>query len=77
VSGLLVWGFTAVLLSQVLRLGGFELPWDVDRVEDLPEDVVALAMRDRAAAEVTADHHQLDQHGHERPRQHQDHRHDA
>ena len=45
VSGLLVWGFTAVLLSQVLRLGGFEIPWDVDRVEDLPEDVIARAKR--------------------------------
>jgi len=59
VAGLLVWGFTAGLLSQVLRLGGFERPWDTDRVEELPADVVALAMRDRAAAEVTPDRHQL------------------
>jgi 8-oxo-dGTP pyrophosphatase MutT (NUDIX family) len=60
VAGLLVWGFTAMLLDHVLRLGGFERPWDVDRIEELPADVVALAMRDRAAAEVTPDHSHRD-----------------
>lgn len=55
VAGLLVWGFTAGLLSQVLRLGGFELPWDSSRVEPLPDEVVDLATRDQAAAEITPD----------------------
>jgi 8-oxo-dGTP pyrophosphatase MutT (NUDIX family) len=30
VDGLLVWGFTAMLLSSVLRLAGWERPWDQD-----------------------------------------------
>lgn len=67
VAGLLVWGFTAGLLSQVLRLGGFERPWDADRVEPLPADVVDLATRDQAAAEVTSDNH-LDPADHRRDR---------
>jgi len=28
VAGLVVWGFTAVVLDQLLRLGGWEQPWD-------------------------------------------------
>jgi 8-oxo-dGTP pyrophosphatase MutT (NUDIX family) len=57
VAGLLVWGATALLLTHVLRLGGFERPWDRDRVEELPPDVVAMTMRDQAAAQVTSDRH--------------------
>jgi 8-oxo-dGTP pyrophosphatase MutT (NUDIX family) len=44
-DGMLVWGFTAGLLDAVLRLGGWEQPWDHDRLEDLPEEVSALAVR--------------------------------
>ena len=44
-DGMLVWGFTAGLLDAVLRLGGWEQPWDRDRLEDLPEEVTALAVR--------------------------------
>jgi 8-oxo-dGTP pyrophosphatase MutT (NUDIX family) len=33
---LLVWGFTAGLLDRLLRLAGWELPWDAGRLEDLP-----------------------------------------
>lgn len=44
-DGMLVWGFTAGLLDAVLRLGGWERPWDRDRLEDLPEEVTALAVR--------------------------------
>lgn len=40
---LLVWGFTAGVLDQLLRLGGWERPWDADRVAELDPDVVALA----------------------------------
>ena len=34
---LLVWGFTAVLLSGVLRLAGLERPWDAGRVVPLAD----------------------------------------
>ena len=34
--GLLVWGFTAAVLSTVLRLGGWARPWSTSRVEDVP-----------------------------------------
>lgn len=54
VGGLLIWGFTAGLLDQVLRLGGFERPWDRERVEPLPADILALARRDRGAEAVPA-----------------------
>lgn len=37
VSGMLVWGFTANLLDWLLRLGGWERPWQaVSRVEEMP-----------------------------------------
>jgi 8-oxo-dGTP pyrophosphatase MutT (NUDIX family) len=45
VRGMLVWGFTAGLLGAVLRLGGWELPWDGQRIEELPDEVIALAVR--------------------------------
>jgi 8-oxo-dGTP pyrophosphatase MutT (NUDIX family) len=46
VHGMLVWGFTAMLLTQVLQAGGWERPWDEDNVEDLPPEVLDLAARD-------------------------------
>jgi len=46
---LLIWGFTAALLDGVLRAGGWEQPWDTERVEPLPQEVLALAFRDRGA----------------------------
>ncbi|MFC9971792.1 NUDIX hydrolase [Spirillospora sp. NPDC127200] len=45
VGGMLVWGFTAGLLTQVLEAGGWDRPWDRDRVEDLPPEVHELASR--------------------------------
>jgi len=36
VRGMLVWGFTAGVLSTLLELGGWSRPWDADRVESLP-----------------------------------------
>lgn len=36
VAGLLVWGFTAGLLDHLLRLAGWERPWDTSVVRDLP-----------------------------------------
>ena len=46
VRGMLVWGFTARLLTEVLDIGGWSRPWDTGRVEDLPSDVLDLAGRD-------------------------------
>ncbi|MGW0810528.1 NUDIX hydrolase [Nonomuraea sp. NPDC002799] len=45
VRGMLVWGFTAMVLDSVLRAGGLERPWDPTRIEELPPDVVNLAAR--------------------------------
>ncbi|GGP12304.1 CoA pyrophosphatase [Nonomuraea glycinis] len=45
VRGMLVWGFTAMVLDAVLREGGLERPWDRDRVEEIPPDVLELAAR--------------------------------
>ena len=42
---MLVWGFTAGLLTQVLEVGGWDRSWDTARVEDLPPEVLALASR--------------------------------
>jgi 8-oxo-dGTP pyrophosphatase MutT (NUDIX family) len=45
VRGLLVWGFTAGLLARLLEAAGWERPWDTDRVMDIPDEVLAMAMR--------------------------------
>ncbi|MFB4316322.1 NUDIX hydrolase [Actinomadura sp. 21ATH] len=46
VRDMLVWGFTAGLLTEVLDAGGWNRPWDTERVEDLPQKVLDLAARD-------------------------------
>ncbi len=51
VADMLVWGFTAGVLDRLLDLGGWTRPWDQSVVEDLPEDVLALALRQRRDAE--------------------------
>ncbi len=45
VRGMLVWGFTAALLTHVLDAGGWSRPWDSGRVEDLPQEVIDLSSR--------------------------------
>jgi 8-oxo-dGTP pyrophosphatase MutT (NUDIX family) len=50
VADMLVWGFTAGVLDRLLDLGGWTRPWDRSVVEDLPDDVLALALRQRRAA---------------------------
>jgi 8-oxo-dGTP pyrophosphatase MutT (NUDIX family) len=35
-GGLFIWGFTAGLLSFLLRIGGWERPWDETRLRELP-----------------------------------------
>ena len=47
VADMLVWGFTAGVLARLLTLGGWEQPWDTDRVTDLPHETLRLAMRQR------------------------------
>jgi len=37
VRDMVVWGFTGGLLDRLLRLGNWELPWDIERVVPLPE----------------------------------------
>jgi 8-oxo-dGTP pyrophosphatase MutT (NUDIX family) len=37
---MLVWGFTAGVLSTLLELGGWARPWPTDRIEDLPDTSV-------------------------------------
>jgi 8-oxo-dGTP pyrophosphatase MutT (NUDIX family) len=47
VADMLVWGFTAGVLDRLLALGGWEQPWDRERVEDLSGEALRLAMRMR------------------------------
>ena len=35
VKGMLIWGFTAVLVDRLLALGGWERPWDTAKLIDL------------------------------------------
>ncbi|MBC6456326.1 NUDIX hydrolase [Actinomadura sp. HBU206391] len=42
-GGMLVWGFTAGLLTEVLDVGGWSRPWDTTRTEDLPQEILDLA----------------------------------
>ena len=50
VADMLVWGFTAAVLDRLLALAGWERSWDRDRVEQLPEEMLALALRSRRIA---------------------------
>ena len=36
-GAMLVWGFTAFLIGQLLVLGGWEQPWDTENVIELPD----------------------------------------
>jgi 8-oxo-dGTP pyrophosphatase MutT (NUDIX family) len=46
VRDLVVWGFTAGLLSRLFAIVGWERPWDDKQVVDLPDDLVSSSMRD-------------------------------
>lgn len=46
VGDLVIWGFTAGLLSRLFALAGWEIPWDETRVVDLPSHLVASSLRD-------------------------------
>ncbi len=45
VRGMVVWGFTAGLVAGLLTLGGWDLPWDTGRIEQLDPGTLALASR--------------------------------
>ena len=45
VHGMLIWGFTAMVVDRLLALGGWEQPWDTGREEDLPPEVLDAAAR--------------------------------
>jgi 8-oxo-dGTP pyrophosphatase MutT (NUDIX family) len=49
VRGLLVWGFTAGLLSRVLEIAGWARPWDTSRRRRLDPQTLALALRSSPA----------------------------
>jgi 8-oxo-dGTP pyrophosphatase MutT (NUDIX family) len=36
VGQMLIWGFTALLTDRLIAIGGWERPWDVGTVQDLP-----------------------------------------
>ena len=50
VADMLVWGFTAGVLDRLLALAGWERPWDRTRVEELPDEMLRLALRSRRMA---------------------------
>ena len=42
---MIVWGFTGAVLDRLLELAGWDRPWDVDDVRDLPQRALDLAAR--------------------------------
>ncbi|HEX6970463.1 MAG TPA: CoA pyrophosphatase [Micromonosporaceae bacterium] len=42
--GMLIWGFTAGVLTALLEMGGWARPWPRDRVRDLPRTVLEPAV---------------------------------
>jgi 8-oxo-dGTP pyrophosphatase MutT (NUDIX family) len=47
VRGMRVWGFTAGLIAGILRLGGWEQPWDHSRVLPLDPETLRMALETR------------------------------
>ena len=43
VGGMLVWGFTAMVVDRLLAIGGWEQPWDAATLHDLPPGVLRAA----------------------------------
>lgn len=50
VADMLVWGFTAGVLARLLAVAGWERDWDRSRVEELPDEMLRLALRSRRIA---------------------------
>jgi 8-oxo-dGTP pyrophosphatase MutT (NUDIX family) len=55
VADMLVWGFTAGVLSRLLTLAGWEKPWDRERFGELSEETLRLARRQRARVDLPGD----------------------
>lgn len=49
VRGMVVWGFTAGVLTSVLELAGWARPWDPSRIEDLPPEQIESLRPDQVA----------------------------
>jgi 8-oxo-dGTP pyrophosphatase MutT (NUDIX family) len=47
---LVVWGFTAGLLSRLFAIVGWEMPWDDSVIVDLPDSLVTSSLRDLSRA---------------------------
>jgi 8-oxo-dGTP pyrophosphatase MutT (NUDIX family) len=47
VAGLFVWGFTAQVLDRLLRIAGWERPWDASDVRELPAWALDPSLRSR------------------------------
>lgn len=47
VRDMVVWGFTAGLIAGILRLGGWEQPWDTERIRPLDPETLRLALQSR------------------------------
>jgi hypothetical protein len=43
---MLIWGFTAMVVDQLLTLGGWAVPWDASTPEDLPPGALAALYPD-------------------------------
>jgi 8-oxo-dGTP pyrophosphatase MutT (NUDIX family) len=41
-AGMLIWGFTAMVVDRLLALGGWEQPWDASRVTALPAGEITV-----------------------------------
>lgn len=45
-GGMLIWGFTAMVVDQLLTLGGWAVPWDASAPEDLPPGALVASQGD-------------------------------
>lgn len=54
VRELVIWGFTAGLLSRLVATCGWERPWDESRVLPLPDDMAASSQRDHSSTRPDA-----------------------
>lgn len=54
VDELFIWGFTAGLLDRMLTMAGWARQWDTTRTVPLPERLVEVSWRDRAATPSSA-----------------------
>jgi 8-oxo-dGTP pyrophosphatase MutT (NUDIX family) len=51
VEKLVVWGFTALVMSRLFEVAGWEVPWDDTVVVDLPDSLATSSRRDLSRAD--------------------------